>query len=368
MKLVAVMWDAYIPLLKRAADEVGVEVSAYANRIIEENRELIEEILNKSADADVILFNRTTHSFWEELCASFKDIRDKKPVICVGYDASYWGLTSTDKQIAIDTYRYLTSNSYENFRRLLIYLDGHFGDKKYEILPPIEIAFQGIAHPQAGNTIFESLPEYLNWYEGYFAERNAVGADDGSSGSPAAGKSDRKSEKYVGVIMSRAAWLSQNCEIEATIIKDLEDLGLKTIPVFTKSVPDDNQGSLNIAEVIRKYYFQNDAPKISAVVKLTTFLIGKDDRISDKEQLNTGVSLLKSMNIPVFQPIISYYTNIEDWKESNGLTNDVSWAIAMPEFEGLIEPIMLGAARENRNNDYERTVIPSHSKKIADRV
>jgi len=379
MKLVAVMWDAYIPLLKRAADEVGVEVSAYANRIIEENRELIEEILNKSADADVILFNRTTHSFWEELCASFKDIRDKKPVICVGYDASYWGLTSTDKQIAIDTYRYLTSNSYENFRRLLIYLDGHFGDKKYEILPPIEIAFQGIAHPQAGNTIFESLPEFLNWYEGYFAERRAVGADNGSSsnsdnsvssdnsdssGSQTAGKS----EKYVGVIMSRAAWLSQNCEIETTIIKDLEDLGLKTIPVFTNSVHDDNQGSLNIAEVIRKYYFLDDAPKISAVVKLTTFLIGKDDRTSNTEQLNTGVSLLKSLNIPVFQPIISYYTNIEDWKESNGLTTDVSWAIAMPEFEGLIEPIMLGAARENRNNDYERTVIPSHSKKIADRV
>ncbi|MBR6447687.1 MAG: hypothetical protein IKS74_04350, partial [Methanomicrobium sp.] len=121
MKLVAVMWDAYMPMLKRASKEAGVELSAYANRIVEENRELLDEILSKSADADVILFNRTTHSFWEELCASFKEIREKKPVICVGNDASYWGLTSTDKEIAIEAYKYLTKNSYENFRRLIIF-------------------------------------------------------------------------------------------------------------------------------------------------------------------------------------------------------------------------------------------------------
>ncbi|MBO4521908.1 MAG: cobaltochelatase subunit CobN, partial [Methanomicrobium sp.] len=239
MKLVAVMWDAYMPMLKRASKEAGVELSAYANRIVEENRELLDEILSKSADADVILFNRTTHSFWEELCASFKEIREKKPVICVGNDASYWGLTSTDKEIAIEAYKYLTKNSYENFRRLIIFLDFYFGDKKSEILPPVDIPFQGIVHPHAENVIFDSLPEYLDWYEEYLADcrMKTAGKDGGTD-----------TGKYVGVIMSRAAWLSQNCEIESTLIRDLEDLGLRTIPVFTNSVHDDSQKSLNIAE------------------------------------------------------------------------------------------------------------------------
>ena len=367
MKLVAVMWDAYMPMLKRASKEAGVELSAYANRIVEENRELLDEILSKSADADVILFNRTTHSFWEELCASFKEIREKKPVICVGNDASYWGLTSTDKEIAIEAYKYLTKNSYENFRRLIIFLYFYFGDKKSEILPPVDIPFQGIVHPHAENVIFDSLPEYLDWYEEYLADCRMKTA--GKDADKDTGKdSGMDTGKYVGVIISRAAWLSQNCEIESTLIRDLEDLGLRTIPVFTNSVHDDSQKSLNIAEVIRKYFFLDGAAKISATVKLTTFMIGKDSSVSDSEQLNTGVSLLKSMNIPVFQPIISYYATLEEWKELPGLTTDLAWSVAMPEFEGIIEPIMLGASRENRNNDYERSVIPGHSKKIAARV
>ncbi|MBQ3684666.1 MAG: cobaltochelatase subunit CobN, partial [Methanomicrobium sp.] len=361
MKLVAVMWDAYIPLLKRAADEAGIELYAYANRITEEKRELLEEILAKSADADVILFNRTTHSFWEELCVSFQEIREKKPVICVGNDTSYWGLTSTDKEIAIEAYKYLTKNSYENFRRLIFLLDHHFGDKKFEVLPPLEVPFQGIVHPKAGDIIFDSLSDYLEWYEGYIADS---GKDDGGIGD----RGVKDGGKYVGVIISRAAWLSQNREIEETVIRDLEDSGLRTIPVFTNSVHDDSQKSLNIAEVIQKYFFLNNVSKVSAIVKMTTFMIGKDSSVSDKDQLNTGVSLLKSMNIPVFQPIISYYATIEDWKNSPGLTSDLAWSVAMPEFEGLIEPIMLGASRENRNNEYDRTVIPGHSKKIADRV
>jgi len=80
---------------------------------------------------------------------------------------------------------------------------------------------------------------------------------------------------------------------------------------------------------------------VDAVVNLQSiFHAGSADR---------SVQALKSLDVPVFHPLTVYHKSEEEWREDiHGLdSSEVGWSVALPEFEGLIEPILVGAsARE----------------------
>lgn len=39
---------------------------------------------------------------------------------------------------------------------------------------------------------------------------------------------------------------------------------------------------------------------------------------------------------------------VEEWQESMGLSTEIGWSVALPEFEGGIEPIMIGAGKKKK--------------------
>ncbi len=338
------MWDAYLPLMKKAARDCGVNLTIYANRSLEDSPERCADAVRDCAAADVILLYRTTHRFWDELEPSIRTIRETTPVICVGHEVSYWALTSTDPETATTAYRYLIYNGLENFHRLMTYLLIRFAGESETALPPIDVPWQGIIHPSAGRRIFSTTREYLDWYPA-------------QPGAP-----------WIGVLISRIAWVSEGYAIEQSVITDLESAGLNVLPVFTNSLQDDTTGSQNIAGVISTYFAPDGIVQVDAVVKLVTFMIGKTSRNDAVSSAKAGSDLLASLNIPVFQPITAFYTTLEDWESSSGLSADITWTVAMPEFEGVIEPIMLGSTRAGADSEYGRTVLPERSKKIARRV
>ncbi|MCU0637812.1 MAG: cobaltochelatase subunit CobN [Methanothrix sp.] len=55
------------------------------------------------------------------------------------------------------------------------------------------------------------------------------------------------------------------------------------------------------------------------------------------------------MDVPVFHPLTVYHKSQEEWQEDlHGLSSsEVGWSVAMPEFEGLIDPILVGVAAED---------------------
>nr|WP_269850562.1 cobaltochelatase subunit CobN [Methanosarcina horonobensis] len=69
----------------------------------------------------------------------------------------------------------------------------------------------------------------------------------------------------------------------------------------------------------------------------------------------------------MFQPVISHYMTVEQWQESNGLSTEIGWSVALPEFEGGIEPIIIGAGKVE--GDYmSRFPIQDRCSKLASRV
>ena len=66
------------------------------------------------------------------------------------------------------------------------------------------------------------------------------------------------------------------------------------------------------------------------------------------EYANTSESSVMSrLNCPIVKPICSYSMTLEEWeKNEDGSVSDIAWNIALPELEGVIEPIFIGAEEQ----------------------
>ena len=84
----------------------------------------------------------------------------------------------------------------------------------------------------------------------------------------------------------------------------------------------------------------------------------------------SGVELLKRLGVPVFAPVISYYKDRKQWLDDpEGLGSQVAWSVAMPEFEGVIEPIVVGASRGISTPEEESyEALDDRIEKLADRI
>lgn len=333
------MWNSYVPTLITASEKLGFELTAYATRTLEEEPEKMEDALNACDEADVILLYHTDSFFWEELDEKLEEMKDKVPIICLGHDPSHWTLSTVEPGIVASCYSYITYNGEENLVNLLLYLEKEILGVEHDVAPPAKVAWEGLYHPDAPHR-FLNTEEYLNWRK------------------PVKGKT-------VGMLFSRTSWVNNVLDIENTLIRELESRDMTVIPVFTYSVRDEELGSRGMDEVIKEYFMCNGEPVIDALVKLSPFFIMSKSR--EESHAKEGVGLLREFDVPVFQPIISSYTTLEQWEEKNGLSDDIGWSVAMPEFEGVIEPIIIGAGKM-RDNYIERRPIKERCARLAARV
>jgi len=346
MKIACVMWNSYARLLKKAANETGHELQLFPNSVLDQHPERIGDFVSVCRDADVILLHRTAYAFWDELEPEIRKIRESKPVICIGHDTTLWGLTNVPGKIAVTAYAYLTNNGEANMLNLLRYLDHEVLGHDVMADPPQDLPWQGLWHPSAPH-FFLTIQEYLEWHTNYTKSCNA----------------------YVAILFPRMAWASGALNIETCLIHELEAEGLNVIPIFTYSIRDDTLGAWGMADVVNEYLVENDVTRVGAIIKLTPFLLGSvRDNTYGGGPAQAGVELLTRLNTPVFQPVISNRMTIEEWRESFGLGNDIGWAVALPEFEGVIEPIFIGSSAVGDRDDQDREAVPDRCNRLARRV
>ncbi|AKB75854.1 CobN component of cobalt chelatase involved in B12 biosynthesis [Methanosarcina lacustris Z-7289] len=342
MKIVSITWNSYIPILLEAAEELGIELEAYYSKILEENPEETEKVFSACEHADAIFIYHIANPFWEEFYERLEPLKTRIPVICVGSDPSSFTLSSVKLEIAATCFSYIIYGGKENFGNMLCYLLKEVLGTELEVKPPEKIPWDGLYHPDAGE-MFSSLREYLDWY-------------------------GPLKDKTVGLLISRTSWVNNDLEIEKTLIRDFENLGLSVIPVFAYSLKDEELGSRGMNEVIEAYFMENGKTVIDALVKLSPFFIMSSKNKEDESSCAAkGVELLQKLDVPVFQPVISNYVTVEQWQESQGLSTEIGWGVAMPEFEGVIEPILIGAGK-NEGNYIGRTPIQERCSKLASRV
>ncbi|MEN6609780.1 MAG: cobaltochelatase subunit CobN [Methanoregulaceae archaeon] len=346
MRITAVMWGSYSPILKRAAAATGSDLRIFPNRVLEDYPEKIDDAIRAMQESDIVLLYHTSDMFWEQLDKEINDIRKTVPVICLGTDPLMWELSTVETPVVATCQTYLTNNGDENFRNLLLYIEKTVLGRDVPVMPPIPVPWDGLYHPDAPE-VFLTPGDYRAWY--------APRVCDGP---------------WVAVLFSRVAWASSNCAIENVLIRALEEYGLNVIPIFTYSIRDDTLGAKGMARVVEEYLAPQGSAEVDAIIKLVPFLLGtsSEEGHYGKTAAARGVSLLTQMGIPVFSPVISAYKSLEQWRESDGLTLDVGWAVAMPEFEGVIEPIYIGAGSSSTDGEKPREPLPHRCRKVAARV
>jgi cobaltochelatase CobN len=346
MKMTAIMMRAHIPLLKRGAESAGINLTFYSTNQLEKSPELAEEALTSMRESDVVLLSHTAESAWDRIDRELISIGERIPIISISHDPSYWIYSTVRPEIVTTCQDYFSRSGDENFANLMNYIRKEVFHEDIQVKPPQNVPWEGIYHPDAKET-FSSTADYLAWYI------------------------PRKQDGYwVGVVFQRFNWVSRNLNVEETLIRTLEQGGMNVIPVFTNSTRDVSLGSKGLAGSITEYLLDQGKSRVDAVIKLNPYLIGSDTNevYPATPSFEAGVHLLRRMNVPVFAPIVSTRMSLEEWRESAGLTDDTSFSVAMPEFEGVIEPILIGGSRSDNKGEHAREADPERCKKVTDRV
>ena len=345
MRITAIMGSSLGRLLKNATDAANVELVYFQNRTLADFPEKIPEAIAAMKQGDIVLLYLHSEAFWEQIKPDLKDVGKTVHLITVGDDPSYWAFSSVDPQIIRTCQKYFMYGGGENFRNLISYLKKSLFHEDIPVTEPVEISFQGIYHPDAPSH-FSDTPAYLAWYP-----------------------EKRRESPWVGLLFSRLSWTSKNTAIEDALIRSLEDQGMNVIAAFSYGVRDDSVGSIGIAGVIRHFFMDGSGSRIDALIKLIMTPIGP---LTESEFNDIGIfsatDLYKKMNVPIFHPIISTYLTLSQWEESPGLKNDVAWGVAMPEFEGEIEPVFIGARSSESSGELTSSPVPDRCEKIALRV
>lgn len=350
MKIFAMMWDSHCGTLKRASKNLKeiMDVMIYSSRRIEEEPEKMESALKEAKTADAILLYRSTESVWEMMEKRFQEIGKDVPIVCVGHDPSYWSLSTVRAEIVAAVYSYITYNGEENFTNMLKFVAREVSGKDIEAPPPRAVPWEGLYHPNAPES-FSNIGDYLKWYSSY-----------------------RKGQKKgtVGILFSRFYWVNENIAVEDALIRKLESIGFDVIPVFSYSLKDEGLGARGSGEVILECFIAEDGKShIDALINLQFFLLGADQgNVQSGEIASGGVEILKRLGVPVFSPITSYYRTIDEWmndpQRADG--SSIGWSIAMPEFEGRIDPVIIGGL--SKKEDGIRMPIHERIDKLSQRV
>ncbi len=346
LKITAILWQSHVATMRRAGKllQDWCDLHVYSARYLDEGREDMTSALNDLATSDLIFFYRSSgEAVWDELENTVKQL--DKPVVCLGHDPVFWLLSTLPLEIIDKCNTYVVYGGAGNFAQMLNYLAANTLGLHVDYKEPFAHPWEGIYHPAAPHH-FDNLKDYLDWYK-------------------------PREAPTIGILFARGYWVNDNIAVEELLIKLFEAQGYNVIPAFCYSFQDADLGTRGSAGVVRDFFFNSKGkPVINAMVKLISFFLeskrGKD--LHEKDVAAEGVELLKRLGVPIFQPAVSYYRTIEEWTaDSQGLSNEISWSISMPEFEGVIEPLFIGGIGENDDQEF-RDPLQERCRRLVNRV
>ncbi|ADG12804.1 Magnesium chelatase [Methanocaldococcus infernus ME] len=327
MKLTLLLWAPYTSILKKAYDSIkdklNINIRVYSTR---EMPERLEEFLEDAKDSDIVLIYRTnSDNFYEELNLNVKNL------IITGQNPEFW-----NSKLSRDCYLYMVYGGLENFKNLILFLLREVLKEDLHYEPPKEMPMQGIYYK---GKIWEHLDEFLEDVE-------------------------FKKEETVGILFSRHYIINEDTEIIDKLIESLERY-FNVIPVFTYGARNEELKAISGGDCILKYFFRGEERLIDALINMLSFPLETSVENHGLKKVQ-GVEILKKLNVPVFHPIVSYYQSYEEWKR-DGLKHEIWFSITLPEFEGVIEPIIIGVT-EKEDGVEKKKAIDDRIEKLVNRV
>ncbi len=306
MRLAALCWASDVALLLQAARETGTSLQSWAISQLDDKN--LQECVSSLNAAQAILLHPSQN---DPLFERVVERIDKRiPVISFGFDPAMWSFSSVSSKIVSTVSAYVLYGGPENIASMFRYIGKEVLGCDYSYDQPQESLWQGLYHPDSKEA-FSTVADYLEWR-------------------------GRKHEHCVGILFFRTYWANGDLGIVDSLIRELEK-DVDVLPAFCFGMGDRDLGAKSSGEVVEEY-FQG---RVDGVINLQSIF-----HAGSAEQ---SVQILKRLDRPVFHPLTVYHKSEEEWREDSlGLSSsEVGWTVALPEFEGLIEPILAGVSAKN---------------------
>ncbi|KAF5074123.1 Aerobic cobaltochelatase subunit CobN [anaerobic digester metagenome] len=338
--IIAILWHKSANRLRMIApyiqDQVNLKI--YSAAELGDGRADLDSLYREMDKADGFLFNVTvSDSVWGEI----EDYAATKttPIVYVGGEAMSHVKNKESLKHTAYCNQYYNYSGKENLVNMILYMLTEVLGESYAYKEPAFIPWEGIFHPDT-EEVFRSA-------EAYFASR---------------GKSPKG---VIAVVASRTTWLNEDIEVERELIRIIEERGYSALPIYTYSWPDAEIGAKGVEFAVEQFCFDSAGkPVIDAMIRMSGFFLqsGNDGKQSKPS------SIMKRLNCPIAKPVCSTSMSIEEWEVSkDGTIADLPWSIALPELEGVIEPIFIGA--EDRSSPVDmRKPVGQRCEKLVDRM
>ena len=338
MRVGAIIWgsSSLNCLVEAARDIKGIELYAFSMHQLKDEKER-EKCMERFKKSDVILLYISNNEVWEKIKKDIKNLKDKIPVISVSNEPQLFEISNVDLDRVKRCYEYIKFGGKKNFKNMLLYIGREILKLNFSPKPPQQLPWEGIINPFSADEVFTDVEEYSKRFI--------------KPGRPT-----------VGILFYRCYWVNQNMDVEKALIEEFEKQNINVIACFSESIGKTEFGSKPGYQVIREYFFDKSfKPRIDAFINLQSSIL------SEENSIEGGINLLKKMGVPVFHPIITYYRTEKEWREDkHGIGNSVGWCVVLPEFQGMIEPVIIGAIE--RNFDGRTGAVLERYKPINERI
>lgn len=235
-----------------------------------------------------------------------------------GDDKFSYGINEAEQQ---QIAQYLSCSGIKNYRNLCLWLGNHFCQVVCNFEEPQSIPWAGYYHPLAGEAI-------MDWdeYKSNFCTRTGPN---------------------IGLIFSREDWIWDKLEYQKEIIAALEGKQCNVVAVFANTMGDLEKQIPCLADHMRTFYQPDGRTIIDVLINPFVFSLTVAGFLK--------LADLQKLSVPILQ-IHNIYQNFQWWDNSTvGLSaNEVSYAVAMPEFDGVIHAVPTSTNEENGDGTHYR--------------
>lgn len=246
--------------------------------------------------------------------------------------------TAQDVRAYFLTLQYWLAGSEENIAAMVRFLVSRYAAGPRLALrstravgAPIEYPDVGVYHPRLRNRMSESAKDL-----------------------------PRKGEKgCVGLLLLRSYLLAGNSAHYDGVIEALEARGLRVIPAFA--------AGLDARAAIEKFFFEDGAPCIDALLSLTGFSLVGGPAYNDSK---SAAAVLGALDVPYVAAHPVEFQTIEQWESSERglLPVEATMMIALPELDGATGPTVFGGRAGGGACTQDMVAHPERAARLAARL
>ena len=332
-KIVAVLWHNSANRMRVLQENLKTvaDIRIFSAASLGEGEEDLNDLYAAMDQSDALLLNETaSDTVWKEINEYLKDC--VKPMIYVGGEAATHVKNLQQAQWTAVCNAYFTYGGGKNLVNMIRW-----------------ICAQVLGEP----TPYEEV-ERIPW-DAIYAPKGDKLYDDPESFFQDYPTSEKGT---IVLVVSRSAWVSGDMLVENALMEALLESGFSVLPICTYAMADKTIGAWGVEAALERFCFLKDGtPCVDGMIRMAGMF-------------NHGASsgLMKKLHCPVIKPICSYSMTVEEWeKNPDGTLADVAWSIALPELDGVIEPMFIGA-QERQNDTEHRVPVESRVKKLVRRL